>query len=47
MKNCAEFIARKGVDVDKVFSDQWTINQAEDAYKAFDSQSSGKGVFVF
>lgn len=47
MKNCAEFIAAHGVEVDKVFSNHWKIEDAAQAYHEFDQQTSGKGVFVF
>lgn len=47
MKNCAEFIARHGVEVDKLFSDRWQLEQADEAYRVFDAQTGGKGVFVF
>lgn len=47
MKQCAEFIARHGVAVDRVFTDRWSIDQAAEAYAAFDNQTGGKGVFVF
>ncbi|NVO25428.1 zinc-binding dehydrogenase [Donghicola sp. B5-SW-15] len=47
MKQCAEFIAHHGVEVDRVFSDHWNLEQASTAYAAFDSQVGGKGVFVF
>lgn len=47
MKECAEFIARHGVEVDKQFTDHWALDQAEEAYRAFDAQSGGKGVFLF
>lgn len=44
--DCVRFIADHGVDVDKLFTDRWTLDQAEAAYKAFDKQAAGKGVFV-
>ncbi len=47
MKDCAYFIADHGVDVDKIFSDRWDLNDAEQAYQVFDKQAGGKGVFVF
>ncbi len=47
MKDCAEFIADHGVEVDKVFSDRWDIEDAAKAYQMFDKQTGGKGVFVF
>ena len=47
MKDCAAFIARHGVRVDDLFTDYWTLDQAETAYREFDKQSGGKGVFTF
>lgn len=47
MKDCARFIADHGVEVDRLFTDKWTLDQAEEAYKSFDKQAGGKGVFVF
>lgn len=43
---CNDFIADRGIDVDALFTHRWQLGQAEDAYKIFDTQSSGKGVFV-
>jgi L-iditol 2-dehydrogenase len=47
MKDCAEFVADHGVDVDKLFTDRWDLEQADEAYREFDRQAGGKGVFVF
>lgn len=47
MKDCARFIADHGVEVDRIFSDRWSIGDARQAYEEFDRQASGKGVFVF
>ena len=44
---CAKFIADRGVDVDQLFTERWTLDQAEEAYQLFDRQTSGKGVFLF
>ena len=44
---CAEFIDRHGLPVDDLFSDRWSLDQAEEAYTKFDKQDAGKGVFVF
>ena len=44
---CASFIADRGIDVDLLFTERWTLDQAAEAYTLFDSQVSGKGVFVF
>jgi len=43
---CANFIADKGLDVDKLFTHRWSLNQAKEAYELFDLQSDGKGVFI-
>jgi hypothetical protein len=43
---CARFIADRGVDVDRIFTDRWQLDQAEQAYQQFDQQSGGKGVFL-
>lgn len=47
MKDCAFFIADKGIEIDRLFSDRWDLKDAETAYAAFDKQAGGKGVFVF
>ena len=47
MKNCAHFIADHGVEVDRLFTDHWKLDQAAEAYAAFDKQAGGKGVFIF
>ncbi|MEC3768821.1 zinc-dependent alcohol dehydrogenase family protein [Cupriavidus sp. SS-3] len=47
MKECAHFIARHGVEVDKLFTDHWRLEQADEAYRRFDAQAGGKGVFLF
>lgn len=43
---CARFVVERGVDVDKLFTHQWTLPQADAAYKLFDKQADGKGVFL-
>jgi threonine dehydrogenase-like Zn-dependent dehydrogenase len=47
MKECAEFIAKKRIPLERIFSHRWRLEQADEAYKVFDQQSSGKGVFLF
>lgn len=47
MKQCARFIADHGVEVDALFTDRWSLDQADEAYRAFDRQSGGKGVIEF
>ena len=45
-QTCAEFVVDRGIDLDVLFTDHWRLDQAEEAYKKFNQQSSGKGVFV-
>jgi threonine dehydrogenase-like Zn-dependent dehydrogenase len=42
--NCARYVADRGVNLDKLFTHHWKLEQAEEAYKLFDKQTSGKGV---
>ena len=42
---CARYIADRGIDVDKLFTNTWKLDQAVEAYEKFDKQNSGKGVF--
>jgi threonine dehydrogenase-like Zn-dependent dehydrogenase len=42
--DCARFIADRGIDVDRLFTHHWRLDQAEEAYRLFDLQSDGKGV---
>jgi threonine dehydrogenase-like Zn-dependent dehydrogenase len=44
--DCARYIADRGIDVEALFTHRWTLDQAEEAYRLFDSQTSGKGVIV-
>jgi threonine dehydrogenase-like Zn-dependent dehydrogenase len=43
---CARFIADRGIDVEKLFTHRWRLDQADEAYKLFDTQTTGKGVFL-
>jgi threonine dehydrogenase-like Zn-dependent dehydrogenase len=45
--DCARFIADRGLAVDELFTERWSLGQAVDAYKLFDTQTSGKAVFDF
>jgi threonine dehydrogenase-like Zn-dependent dehydrogenase len=44
--DCAEFVADRHVDVDKLFTHHWKLEQAEEAYRLFDTQTTGKGVIL-
>jgi threonine dehydrogenase-like Zn-dependent dehydrogenase len=41
---CARFIADRGIDVDRLFTHRWRLDQAAEAYRLFDQQTAGKGV---
>jgi threonine dehydrogenase-like Zn-dependent dehydrogenase len=45
-EECARFIVDRKVDVDKLFTHRWKLDQAEEAYRLFDKQTEGKGVFL-
>src|SRR3954468_10525134 len=46
MQDCAEFIAKKRIPLERIFSHRWRLEQADEAYRVFDKQASGKGVFL-
>jgi threonine dehydrogenase-like Zn-dependent dehydrogenase len=41
---CARYVADRGIDLDRLFTHRWTLDQAEEAYRLFDRQTEGKGV---
>lgn len=45
-KACNDFVAERGIEVDRLFTHRWRLPQADEAYKVFDAQTSGKGVFL-
>lgn len=45
-KECNDYIAERGIEVDRLFTHRWRLDQAEEAYALFDTQTSGKGVFL-
>jgi threonine dehydrogenase-like Zn-dependent dehydrogenase len=44
---CARFVADNRIDLDAIFSHRWKLEQADEAYRVFDTQSTGKGVITF
>jgi threonine dehydrogenase-like Zn-dependent dehydrogenase len=44
--DCARFVADRKIAVDHLFTDRWQLSQAAEAYRLFDQQTGGKGVFV-
>jgi threonine dehydrogenase-like Zn-dependent dehydrogenase len=47
MAECARFVADSGIDLERIFTHRWKLDQAAEAYTLFDQQSTGKGVFEF
>jgi threonine dehydrogenase-like Zn-dependent dehydrogenase len=43
---CARFVADRKIAIDRLFTHRWQLAQAEEAYRLFDTQTSGKGVFL-
>jgi threonine dehydrogenase-like Zn-dependent dehydrogenase len=43
---CAEFVADRKVDVERLFTHRWALEQAEEAYRLFDTQTTGKAVIL-
>jgi 2-desacetyl-2-hydroxyethyl bacteriochlorophyllide A dehydrogenase len=43
---CARFIADRRIDVEHLFTHRWRLDQAEEAYRVFNRQTNGKGVFL-
>ena len=43
---CARFVADRKIDVDRLFTQRCGLDQADEAYKLFDTQTTGKGVFL-
>jgi threonine dehydrogenase-like Zn-dependent dehydrogenase len=44
---CARFVVDNGIKLEPIFSHRWKLDQAEEAYRVFDRQSTGKGVITF
>jgi threonine dehydrogenase-like Zn-dependent dehydrogenase len=44
---CARFIADRKVPLARLLTHRFALDQAKDAYRLFDTQTTGKGVFVF
>jgi threonine dehydrogenase-like Zn-dependent dehydrogenase len=44
--DCARFVVERKVDVERLFTHCWKLDQAEEAYRVFDTQATGKGVFL-
>ena len=45
-EECARFIGDRKIPLGRLLTHRWRLEQAEEAYKLFDTQTTGKGVFV-
>ena len=43
---CARYVADNRIKLDRIFSHRWKLEQADEAYRSFDTQTTGKGVFL-
>jgi threonine dehydrogenase-like Zn-dependent dehydrogenase len=46
-KACADFVVARNLALDRPFTHRWRLDQAEEAYRVFDAQATGKGAFIF
>jgi threonine dehydrogenase-like Zn-dependent dehydrogenase len=46
-EECARFIADRKIPLKKLLTHRFQVEQAEEAYRLFDTQTTGKGVFTF
>jgi D-arabinose 1-dehydrogenase-like Zn-dependent alcohol dehydrogenase len=46
-RDCADFVLERGVNVDALFTHEFRLYQAVEAYALFDEKKIGKGVFLF
>jgi len=44
---CARFIADRKIPLGRLLTHRFRLEQADEAYRLFDTQTTGKGVFVF
>ena len=44
---CARFIADRRIGLGRLLTHRFRLEQADEAYRLFDTQTTGKGVFVF
>jgi len=45
-EECARFVARRRLPLGRLITHRFRLEQAEEAYRLFDTQTTGKGVFV-
>ena len=45
--DCARYVVERSLDVESVFTNEFKLDEAVEAYELFDTQKIGKGVFLF
>lgn len=46
LEDCARFVIQRGIDVDALFTQRWSLPEAAEAYALAKEQTAGKGVFI-
>lgn len=46
-QRCADFVVERRLDLDRLFTHRWRLDQADEAYRVFDTQATGKAAFLF
>jgi threonine dehydrogenase-like Zn-dependent dehydrogenase len=46
-EECARFISERRVPLGRLLTHRFRLDDAESAYRLFDTQTTGKGVFTF
>ena len=46
-EECARFVADRKIPLKKLLTHRFRLDEAEEAYRLFDTQTTGKGVFMF
>jgi threonine dehydrogenase-like Zn-dependent dehydrogenase len=46
-EECARFVANRKIPLKKLLTHRFRLEQADEAYRLFDTQTTGKGVFMF
>jgi len=45
-EECARFVSERRIDVDRLFTHSWLLDDAEAAYQLFDTHTTGKGYLI-
>ena len=45
-KECADFCAERSLPVEDLFTHRFALDDAEEAYRSFDTQTTGKAVIL-